>query len=140
MWCPKHISILNRLSICHKFNFSTMMLIFIGTSLIYVFFLTNRLKFVDSVKTSPINVRLAATSFDFFDVNVHKHQALLSAYSSVPDYYRRNIERMMSDPELKTFMAYKGDVLVGCADLISIDVGNHYHIQNVIVASDHRRY
>jgi hypothetical protein len=116
------------------------MILFIGTSLIYIFFLTNRLKFVDSTKTSPIRIRIAATSLDFFDVNVHKHQALLSAYSSVPDYYRRNIERMMLDPELKIFMAFKGDILVGCADLLSIDVGNHYHIQNVIVASDHRRY
>ena len=95
---------------------------------------------MNSVKMSTISVRTAVTTFDFFDVNVHRHQALLSAYSSVPNYYSRNIERMMSDSELKIFMAYKGDVLVGCADLLSIDIGNHYHIQNVIVASDHRRY
>lgn len=116
------------------------MIFFIVTSLICISVLTNRLNYVISFKILPIHVRIAATSNDYFDANVHKHQGLLSTYSSVPDYYRRNIERMMSDPKLKIFMAYNEDILVGCADLLSIDDGNHYHIQNVIVASDHRRY
>jgi hypothetical protein len=116
------------------------MILVIPASLINILFLINRLKFVDSVKTSPINVRIASTFFDFLDVKVHKHQALSTAHSSVPNYYDRNIERLMSDPEIKIFMAYKGDVLVGCADLLSVDIGNRYHIQNVIVASNHRRY
>ena len=87
-----------------------------------------------------INVRAAATYVDFFDIIAHKHHALLAGYSNIEDYYHSRIERMLMDTTTKSFMAFKGESLVGCADLLTKNVGTYYHIQNVIVDRDHRRY
>ena len=88
-----------------------------------------------------INVRPAATYADFFDIIAHKHQAhaLLAGYSNIDDYYHSRIERMLMDTTTRSFMAFKGEILVGCADLLTRNVGTSYHVQNVIVDRDHRR-
>jgi hypothetical protein len=89
-----------------------------------------------------ITVRAAATYADFFDIIAHKHHAhaLLSGYSNIDNYYHSRIERMLMDTTIKSFMAFKGEDLVGCADLLTRKTGTYYHVQNVIVDPDHRRY
>ena len=46
---------------------------------------------------------------------------------------------MIGDANTRNYMAYTGDKLVGCADLITVDEGKHYHIQNVVVHPENRR-
>lgn len=88
----------------------------------------------------PIAVRVAVTYADYFDIITHKHHSLLAGYSNIENYYHGRIERMMMDTTTKSFMAFKDETLVGCADLLTRNVGINYHVQNVIVGRDHRRY
>lgn len=107
-------------------------------SVSYVFFMLAHLFLI--VKATPVKVRTAVSYVDYLSIIAHKHQTLKTGQHRSPDFYRSSIERRMMDLTEKHFMAFKGDILVGCADLLTIDIGNHYHVQNVIVGCDHRRY
>ena len=82
----------------------------------------------------------AATSYlDYFNIISLKQDVVPTGCPNTPDYYRSSIIRMIGDANTRNYMAYTGDKLVGCADLITVDEGKHYHIQNVVVHPENRR-
>ena len=91
-------------------------------------------------RPSQVTVRAATSYLDYFNIISLKHEVVPAGCPPNYDYFRSSIIRMVDDPLNRNYMAYRGDKLVGCADLITVDVGKHYHIQNVVVHPTNRRY
>ena len=99
-----------------------------------------RTGFSKTLRPSKVTVRAATSYLDYFNIISLKHDAVPVGCSNTTDYYRSSITRMIDDPNTRNYMAYLGAKLVGCADLITVDAGYHYHIQNVVVRPENRRY
>jgi hypothetical protein len=92
-----------------------------------------------TLRPPKVTVRAATSYLDYFNIISLKHDAVPVGCPNTPDYYQSSITRMIDDPNTRNYMAYSGAKLVGCADLITVDAGYHYHIQNVVVHPDNRR-
>ena len=107
--------------------------------LILVLLLVQGIHTLNVVRNPSIDVRVAAVYSDYLDIITHKHKALRTGISVKADQYHHSIGAMMANTKQKHFMAFSADQLVGCADLVTLDTGNHYHVQNVVVNKDFRR-
>ena len=106
---------------------------------ILIFSLIQRIYSFDAIRLLPVRVKIAVEYNDYFEIVTHKHRSMMTGLFVSPDHHHGSICRMMENIDHKHFMAYKGDTVVGCADLVTIDLGNYYHIQNVVVNNSFRR-
>lgn len=101
--------------------------------------LIEKLHSFEIIRTSPVVVRTATSYSDYIDIICHKNRALVRGHSIRPDHQHHSITNMMADSNQKHFMAFVGNIVVGCTDLITLSAGELYHVQNVVVSRDYRR-
>ena len=109
------------------------------TCLVLILLLLQRLYSLENVRSPRVVVRAATEYSDYIHIMLHKNRALLTGYSIQPEHQHQSITNMMADLNQMSFMAYIGETIVGCTDLITLSAGSHYHVQNVVVSRDCRR-
>ena len=133
----KHFTLLEALK---HFSFILLeMTIFNRTYLLIILSLLQRLHSLENGRSPRVVVRTATEYSDYIHIMLHKHRALLTGNSIQPEHHHQSITNMMADSKQISFMAYIGNTIAGCADLITTTAGSQYYVQNVVVSRECRR-